>query len=121
MQAEPNRVHTFVEFGARDGVDMSNTLLFERGFGWEGVLVEAAPRYIKNLRLNRNCLEGSCVFAGLDEYGNNTLWLAIDTTYSDLDTAIKGKPKEDTSDVEKVNTTTLDVLLQKFHKQHIDL
>jgi FkbM family methyltransferase len=35
---------TFVEFGALDGIDGSNTLFFERERGWDGLLIEANPR-----------------------------------------------------------------------------
>jgi len=34
----------FVEFGALDGLEGSNTLFFERERGWDGLLVEANPR-----------------------------------------------------------------------------
>ena len=32
---------TFIEIGALDGVDGSNSLLFEKCFGWSGALIEA--------------------------------------------------------------------------------
>ena len=35
---------TFVEFGARDGVQDSNSYFFEKEMGWRGVLVEADYR-----------------------------------------------------------------------------
>ena len=44
---------TFVEFGARNGVDHSNTLYFERALGWRGILVEADPTQYRNLEANR--------------------------------------------------------------------
>ena len=34
---------TFLELGALDGVDTSNTAVFERCLGWRGVLAEALP------------------------------------------------------------------------------
>jgi FkbM family methyltransferase len=40
---DPGKRGTFVEVGAYNGVDLSNTCLLERGYGWEGVLVEANP------------------------------------------------------------------------------
>ena len=33
----------FLEFGARDGVQHSNTFYFDRTFGYDGVLIEAVP------------------------------------------------------------------------------
>jgi FkbM family methyltransferase len=45
----------FVEFGATDGISLSNTLLLEREFGWNGILVEPARNWRKDLTKNRNC------------------------------------------------------------------
>jgi hypothetical protein len=43
----------FVEFGARDGVRESNTNFFERQLHWRGLLFEADPRQVMDLRKNR--------------------------------------------------------------------
>jgi FkbM family methyltransferase len=45
----------FVEFGACDGVEGSNTLLLERR-GWRGVLAEPGKSWLAGLSANRNCL-----------------------------------------------------------------
>jgi hypothetical protein len=34
----------FVEFGARDGIQDSNTLVFERSLKWKGLLFEMNPK-----------------------------------------------------------------------------
>jgi len=44
----------FVEFGACDGLHLSNTYLLEKQYGWTGILAEALPFWNKNLRDNRN-------------------------------------------------------------------
>jgi hypothetical protein len=44
----------FVEFGARNGIDHSNTYSFEKFMGWKGLLFEVDPREYPNLRRNRN-------------------------------------------------------------------
>ena len=44
----------FVEIGACDGVLFSNTLLLERDYGWNGILVEPARCWHEKLRNNRN-------------------------------------------------------------------
>lgn len=45
----------FVEFGAGDGVTISNTFLLETHFGWKGILVEPCRAFHSELKLNRNC------------------------------------------------------------------
>jgi hypothetical protein len=44
---------TFVEFGARNGIEHSNTYPFEKFMGWKGLLFEVDPREYPNLERNR--------------------------------------------------------------------
>ena len=54
----------FVEFGATNGVDLSNTYLLETEFGWNGILSEPAKGYQEQLKKNRNCaIERNCVWS----------------------------------------------------------
>lgn len=46
----------FVEFGATDGVLLSNTWLLETGFGWSGICAEPNPKFFEDLRKNRKCI-----------------------------------------------------------------
>lgn len=53
-QLESPRGGSFVEIGARDGVQASDTCLLEREYGWRGVLVEADAKWHKALAGNRS-------------------------------------------------------------------
>jgi FkbM family methyltransferase len=53
----------FVEFGACDGLLISNTVLLEREFGWTGILSEPSRHWQDSIRKNRNCIiDNRCVW-----------------------------------------------------------
>ncbi len=54
----------FVEFGAGDGVNLSNTYFLETEMGWRGVLAEPNPHFVESVRRNRRCdISSKCVFS----------------------------------------------------------
>lgn len=58
----------FVEFGATDGVMLSNTWLLEKEFGWEGACAEPNPKFFKELQRNRDCtVSNACIGARTGE------------------------------------------------------
>jgi hypothetical protein len=53
----------FVEFGATDGVTLSNTFLLEKHFGYTGILSEPNPRQMGDIRNKRSSfIDENCVW-----------------------------------------------------------
>src|SRR5688572_29398394 len=62
-QLDFKRSGYFVEFGATNGVDISNTYLLESEFGWNGILAEPARCWHEALGRNRRAhIETRCVW-----------------------------------------------------------
>jgi len=110
------KVGYFVEFGATDGIELSNTYLLESEYGWEGILAEPAKTWHNALRSNRNChISTECVYSAsgekleFSEVENRTL--STISKYSD----------GDSHSIERLNQTRYEVdtitlldLLNKF-------
>jgi FkbM family methyltransferase len=61
---------TFLEFGATDGIEFSNSFVLENKFNWYGVLAEPSPQWHERLKQNRpNCkIIKECIY---DKTGKN--------------------------------------------------
>lgn len=58
-----NRKGFFVEFGATDGISLSNTYILEKKFHWDGLLIEPARIWRESLTYNRNSkIDFRCVY-----------------------------------------------------------
>lgn len=58
----------FVEFGATNGIDLSNTFLLESEFAWTGILAEPAKSWHDDLIKNRKChVDFGCVWTRSNE------------------------------------------------------
>jgi len=54
----------FVELGATDGIELSNTYYFEKELGWKGICIEPNPIHAESLKNNRSCdTDTSLVFS----------------------------------------------------------
>ena len=61
--SEENERNFFVEFGATDGITNSNTFLLEKELNWDGILIEPASCWQKELLLNRSCtIDKRCIY-----------------------------------------------------------
>lgn len=73
----------FVEFGATDGIQLSNTFLLETEFGWTGLCAEPNPHYFEQLQQNRRCTVSSdCI---LGETGRDVEFVLADEFGSVVD------------------------------------
>ena len=80
----------FVEFGATNGVNGSNTYLLEKEFGWEGILAEPAGSYLPELRTNRSAsVEHKAVWSQSDEQV-----LFLEENVRELSTVVSAKPQD---------------------------
>lgn len=108
----------FVEFGARDGVQLSNTYFFEKQLGWQGVLIEAGLDDSQKLPNHRACrVEGvpaaSCLHAAvLDEEGKTLTFQGEGLT---------GKNRHLNRVQSPVVSTTLNAIVRDFRLPRIDL
>ncbi len=61
----------FVDVGAHDGLNISNTYLLEKRYQWSGLCIEANPTTFLELELNRNV---SCLNICLDQQEGEVLF-----------------------------------------------
>lgn len=89
---------TFVELGAFDGLDQSNTAWLEANRGWRGVLVEAIPDTYDQCRRNRPLADvANCACVALD-YPQAT----VEMIYSGLMSIVRGARSSEEADDEWV-------------------
>jgi len=78
----------FVEFGARDGIEHSNTLWLEQELKWRGILVEADRTQVGRIRSSRprsQVYEGAVCPSGMKEitWGQSSIpgWSGFSSSY----------------------------------------
>lgn len=102
----------FVEFGATNGEDLSNTHMLEKEFGWTGILAEPAKCFQAALRRNRSAkISTDCVWGQSDmtiPFFEASVPALSTTGANDMHT-------RKTVDSYSVKTISLHDLLDKFH------
>jgi FkbM family methyltransferase len=106
----------FVEFGATDGVALSNTHLLEKNYGWKGILAEPGMRWHAALKANRGCfIEESCVWK---ESGSTLRFKETDdaeySTITDFISIDHHKKLREKGPTYEVKSVSLIGLLQKY-------
>lgn len=102
----------FVEFGATDGVSLSNTCLLEQEYGWTGILAEPNPVWHERLRANRRCAVAHECVAARD--GETVTFLATDqpelgtmAAFAPDDTHAGARQKATSIDVKTISLNAL--------------
>jgi hypothetical protein len=106
----------FVEFGAADGVALSNSHILEKHFGWKGILCEPSTGWHEALRKSRSCIiDTRCVYSISGEkisFSENYLGeLSAITSFAEPNA--NGVLKRTTSSYVVETVSLLDLL--KFH------
>lgn len=109
----------FVEFGATDGVLLSNTLLLESGFNWSGICAEPNPGFFHKLQANRTCITTpDCI---LGRSGQSVEFILADefgcvVEFADADMHMdKRKAFRETGSVITLQSISLDDFLKKYN------
>ena len=107
---------TFLEFGATDGMSLSNSYMLENNLGWTGILAEPSPQWHKKLKYNRpntqiitECI-WKCSGENLDFFVSDVgvLSTLVDFKYSDL-SSMPGNTKIRTKDGKVVKVETISI------------
>jgi FkbM family methyltransferase len=111
----------FVEFGATNGLDLSNSHLMEKEFGWNGILAEPATCWHKELKNNRTCnIETDCVWkdskSALTFNQVDVAELSTINSFSDADSHSETRKNGKTYEVQ---TISLNDLLKKYNAPKI--
>jgi FkbM family methyltransferase len=103
----------FVEFGATDGVNLSNTFILEKNHMWNGILAEPALVWRQSLGVNRNAqISFDCVYSksGLElDFEENSVG-ELSAIYNFDHAKLRSHEKK----IYKVTTISLNDLLEKF-------
>lgn len=106
----------FVDFGATNGFDISNSYLLETKFNWKGILAEPSKRWHSELKKNRKVnINTDCLWS---ETGKELIFNEVDdgelSTIDEFSSSDQHKNRRLNGRQYKVNTISLKDLLIKY-------
>jgi len=113
----------FVEFGATNGIDISNTVLLETEFGWKGILAEPARYWHEDLKRNRSAfIEERCVWVDSTSrlVFNETAVPELSTISSFSDLGMHSQSREVGKEYVVETISLIDLLVKYKAPRHID-
>ncbi len=107
----------FVDFGATNGFDISNSYLLEKKFNWNGILAEPARKWHRELLKNREVnIDRNCVWS---ETGKELTFNEVNdaklSTIDQFSSSDQHKELRKNGNQYKVNTISLNDLLVKYN------
>jgi FkbM family methyltransferase len=107
----------FIEAGANDGVNQSNTYLIEKFLGWNGLLVEPNKHSYSKCVSNRNCFIENYALVSCD-YKSDSISGDFDSIYTDESMMGGCTTKHTNNSVAKA--IQLSKLLTKYNIEKVD-
>ena len=105
----------FIEVGAADGMDQSNTFLLERKYGWKGLLIEPRKEEYKVCKkIRKNSIVVNYALSNLKDDGNRTL-------VEDTGLTSKITSKQEGMNISEVKNISLSRLLKENKIDHVDI
>lgn len=99
----------YVDLGAYDGIESSNTLFFEETLEWKGICVEPLPEAFEKLKDNRNCI---CINKCAAYYNGESKFMHVNPAVCPPSHSEKGR----TSNYEKMSG-----LVDYYSEDHIKI
>jgi FkbM family methyltransferase len=123
---------TFIEVGAADGLDQSNTLLLERKLGWTGLLVEPVQAQFTHCQKVRpKSIVERFILTSIDDKAHNkeihSTALGSRVNDKSMRTTLNDEQVDDYqkanigAEIESVPACTLDSLLERHGIDHVDI
>lgn len=124
--------YTFVDLGAHDGKQFSNSLFLDEISNWQGICIEANPKVFKNLVHNRPATRNINIAISQK---NELVKFQVNTGYSEmLSGVVKNydlrhrfrikrdiEEHEDSSEIMEVVAMRLDSLFENLRVSHVDI